>query len=152
MKEALQNIRQSADALIAQAADAAAVDELRVRFLGKKGELTAILKQMGRLSAEERPVVGALANEVREALTDFCRQDAEFAQAVAQGGSFKDCMAAVAKGVGGSISDLEAYRKAVRFYFKGADVRFRMEIDLCPTAEEAPRSAQKKILDIADFL
>ena len=59
MKEALQNIRQSADALIAQAADAAAVDELRVRFLGKKGELTAILKQMGRLSAEERPVVGA---------------------------------------------------------------------------------------------
>ena len=55
MKEALQNIRQSADALIAQAADAAAVDELRVRFLGKKGELTAILKQMGRLSAEERP-------------------------------------------------------------------------------------------------
>ena len=37
MKEALQNIRQSADALIAQAADAAAVDELRVRFLGKKG-------------------------------------------------------------------------------------------------------------------
>ena len=47
---------------------------------------------------------------------------------------------------------LEAYRKAVRFYFKGADVRFRMEIDLCPTAEEAPRSAQKKILDIVDFL
>lgn len=94
----------------------------------------------------------AMAPSVREALTDFCRQDAEFAQAVAQGGSFKDCMTAVAKGVGGSISDLEAYRKAVHFYFKGADVRFRMEIDLCPTAEEAPRSAQKKILDIADFL
>lgn len=94
----------------------------------------------------------AMAPSVREALTDFCRQDAEFAQAVAQGGSFKDCMATVAKGVGGSISDLEAYRKAVRFYFKGADVRFRMEIDLCPTAGEAPRSAQKKILDIADFL
>ena len=95
----------------------------------------------------------AMAPSVREVLTDFCRQDAEFAQAVAQGGSFKDCMATVAKGVGGSISDLEAYRKAVRFYFKGADVRFRMEIDLCPTAEEAPRpAAQKKILDIADFL
>lgn len=50
----------------------------------------------------------AMAPSVREALTDFCRQDAEFAQAVAQGGSFKECMAAVAKGVGGSISDLEA--------------------------------------------
>ena len=43
----------------------------------------------------------AMAPSVREALTDFCRQDAEFAQAVAQGGSFKDCMATVAKGVGG---------------------------------------------------
>lgn len=53
----------------------------------------------------------AMAPSVREALTDFCRQDAEFAQAVAQGGSFKDCMAAVAKGVGGSISDLEAYAR-----------------------------------------
>lgn len=93
-----------------------------------------------------------MAPSVREALTDFCRQDAEFAQAVAQGGSFKDCMAAVAKGVGGSIPDLEAYRRAVRFYFKGADVHFHMELDLCPAAEEAPRSAQKKILDIADFL
>ena len=61
-------------------------------------------------------------------------------------------MAAVAKGVGGSISDLEAYRRAVRFYFKGADVHFHMELDLCPAAEEAPRSTQKKLLDIADFL
>ena len=82
MKEALQTIRQSADALIAQAADAAAVDELRVRFLGKKGELTAILKQMGRLSAEERPVVGALANEVREAITaDIARRTKELESA-----------------------------------------------------------------------
>ena len=82
MKEALQNIRQSADTLIAQAADAAAVDELRVRFLGKKGELTAILKQMGRLSAEERPVVGALANEVREAITaDIARRTKELESA-----------------------------------------------------------------------
>ena len=82
MKEALQNIRQSADALIAQAADAAAVDGLRVRFLGKKGELTAILKQMGRLSAEERPVVGALANEVREAITaDIARRTKELESA-----------------------------------------------------------------------
>ena len=82
MKEALQNIRQSADALIAQAADAAAVDELRVRFLGKKGELTAILKQMGRLSAEDRPVVGALANEVREAITaDIARRTKELESA-----------------------------------------------------------------------
>ena len=70
MKEALQNIRQSADALIAQAADAAAVDELRVRFLGKKGELTGVLKTMGKLSAEERPVMGQAANNVRAAIEE----------------------------------------------------------------------------------
>lgn len=97
---------------------------------------------------------GAMAPSVREALGDFCRQDAEFAQAVAQGGSFADCMKAVAQGVGGSISDLEAYRKAVRFYFSGAEVRFRMEIDLCPQAHEPEPDkpqANKKILDISDF-
>lgn len=66
MKEALQAIRAEAKGLIASASDEAALEALRVRFLGKKGELTAILKQMGSLSAEERPVVGALANEVRE--------------------------------------------------------------------------------------
>lgn len=93
-----------------------------------------------------------MAPVVRKALEDFCRQDAEFAQAVAQGGSFGECMAAVAQGVGGSISDPEAYRKAVRFYFKGADVRVYLELTLCPEAEEAPRREQKKILDIADFL
>ena len=102
-------------------------------------------------------MAGGMAPEVRRVMTDFCRQDAEFAQAVAQGGSFKDCMAAVARDiprVGGvaALPDIEAYRRAVRFYFKGADVHFHMELDLCPAAEEAPRSTQKKLLDIADFL
>ncbi len=85
MKEALQNIQRTADELIAKATDAAAVDELRVRFLGKKGELTAILKQMGKLSAEERPVIGALANEVREAITaDITRRTKELEDAALQ--------------------------------------------------------------------
>ena len=44
------------------------IDALRVKFLGKKGELTAILKQMGGLSAEERPVIGQMANDVRQNL------------------------------------------------------------------------------------
>ena len=48
--------------------DAKALEDLRVKILGKKGELTAILKQMGQLSAEERPVIGQLANDVRAAL------------------------------------------------------------------------------------
>ena len=68
MKEQLAKIRAEALSAFENVRDAAALDELRVRYLGKKGELTAVLKQMGRLSAEERPAMGALANEVRAAL------------------------------------------------------------------------------------
>ena len=73
MLNALQNIKEQAAKALADVSDPKALDELRVRYLGKKGELTAILKQMGSLSAEERPKVGAFANEVRtsiEALID----------------------------------------------------------------------------------
>ncbi len=65
MKEQLSNIRQNALAALDAATTPAELEELRVRLLGKKGELTAVLKQMGRLSAEERPVMGQLANSVR---------------------------------------------------------------------------------------
>ncbi len=65
MREKLEQIRQEAVASLKNARDLSELDEIRVRFLGKKGELTAILKQMGGLSAEERPVVGQLANKIR---------------------------------------------------------------------------------------
>ncbi len=68
MKEQLRQIGETASAAISSCTDLRALDELRVKFLGKKGELTAILKQMGKLSAEERPVMGQLANEVRATL------------------------------------------------------------------------------------
>ncbi len=68
MKEQLVKIRAEALAAFESVKDSAALDELRVKYLGKKGELTAVLKQMGRLSAEERPAMGQLANEVRAAL------------------------------------------------------------------------------------
>ena len=68
MKEQLAKIRAEALSAFENVKDAAALDELRVKYLGKKGELTAVLKQMGRLSAEERPAMGQMANEVRAAL------------------------------------------------------------------------------------
>ena len=68
MKEQLARIRSEALAAFEQAQSAAELDSLRVQYLGKKGELTAVLKQMGRLSAEERPAMGQLANEVRAAV------------------------------------------------------------------------------------
>ena len=106
-----------------------------------------------RLREEYKAVTGhkesAMKSAVRESLLEFCRQNEEFAQAVAQGGSFKDCMAAVAKGVGGSISDLEAYRRAASFYFDGAKVNYSMTIQLEP-AETGP-DRKGILLDLSDF-
>ena len=65
MKQALEKIELAAKEQLAKVADSAELEALRVRFLGKKGELTAILKGMAGLSAEERPVIGQLANKVR---------------------------------------------------------------------------------------
>ena len=68
MKEQLNAIALEAKAAVEAASSNADLEALRVKYLGKKGEVTAILKQMGKLSAEERPVVGQLANEVRQAI------------------------------------------------------------------------------------
>lgn len=119
----------------------------------------ALRKLKAGLTAVRGSKESAMKNAVCAALEDFCLQDEEFAQAVVQGGNFADCMTAVAKGVGGSISDLEAYTKAVRFYFPGAEIRVQMTIDLAGEAGKAedPAAGQGKrsegiILDFADFL
>ena len=99
-----------------------------------------------------------MKNAVRESLLDFANQNEEFAQAIAQGGTFTDCMKAVAKNCGQGISDLEAYSRAALFYFPGSRVRFRMEIDVIgdaaeETAEtEEPESGNAVIIDISNFL
>ncbi|MCH5183239.1 MAG: phenylalanine--tRNA ligase subunit alpha [Oscillospiraceae bacterium] len=65
MKEQLEKIRSLAAEAISRAADEQTLEEARIRFLGKKGELTAILRGMGNVPPEERPTVGALVNTVR---------------------------------------------------------------------------------------
>ncbi len=79
MKEMLEKIRVSAlEALNDENAD---LEAIRIRFLGKKGELTAVLRGMGALSAEERPVIGQLANEVRaEIETEIGKRSAAAAE------------------------------------------------------------------------
>ena len=64
----LENILSSAQAAVAASTDAASLDEVRVRYLGKKGELTGLLKGLGKLSPEERPAAGAEINKAKEAL------------------------------------------------------------------------------------
>ncbi len=65
MKEALNSITLEAKSAVAAAENEAEIEAVRVKYLGKKGELTAILKQMGSLSPEERPKMGQLVNEAK---------------------------------------------------------------------------------------
>ena len=97
----------------------------------------------------------AMKAKTKEALFSFIDQDNEFAQAVVQGGNFKDCMKKVAAGVSGYISDFDAFRRAARFYFPVAEICFTMTIKTNPyekdepeqqeqTAEAAPAKEKKK--------
>ena len=65
MKQQLELLRQQAVTALEAANTPAQLEDLRVKVLGKKGELTAVLKQMGKLSAEERPIMGQIANSIR---------------------------------------------------------------------------------------
>ena len=66
MKEKLELIKSQASDQLADVKTVADLENLRIKYLGKKGELTSVLRGMGALSAEERPVIGQLANEIRE--------------------------------------------------------------------------------------
>ena len=74
MKEMMQALREASIKAILNAGDAESLENLRVKYLGKKGELTAILRQMGKLSAEERPVMGQLANQLRSEIENAIDQ------------------------------------------------------------------------------
>lgn len=65
MREKLEAIRQKAEAELSNITEQAELENFRVQVLGKKGELTSLLKMMGSLSAEERPIMGQIVNEVR---------------------------------------------------------------------------------------
>lgn len=68
MKDKLEEMLRAAGAAMTEADSENSLQDVRVKYLGKKGELTAIMKEMGRLTPEERPVLGALANRVKEEL------------------------------------------------------------------------------------
>ena len=70
MEQELQRIKEEALSAIKSASDEQALQDVRVKYLGKKGEVTALLKGLGKLSPEERPKMGALVNAVRQALEE----------------------------------------------------------------------------------
>lgn len=77
MKEQIEKIRGEAVLAIENAEDIKQLDEVRVKYLGKKGELTAVLRGMGALTAEERPVIGILVNVVKTELEEKIKQKEE---------------------------------------------------------------------------
>ncbi|HAC62401.1 MAG TPA: phenylalanine--tRNA ligase subunit alpha [Cyanothece sp. UBA12306] len=70
LESELQTLQQQAQEAISAVANLEELEQLRINYLGKKGQLSQILRGMGKLSAEERPRVGSLANEVKEALQE----------------------------------------------------------------------------------
>lgn len=81
MKEQIESMKQKAMEQIAKSENAQALNDVRVQYLGKKGELTAVLRGMGALSAEERPIIGSLVNVVKEELeTRIKEKEAQFAK------------------------------------------------------------------------
>lgn len=70
MKERLEQLQVEALVKVEQATDSKALQEVRVAYLGKKGPITEVLRGMGKLSAEERPLIGQMANDVRAAITE----------------------------------------------------------------------------------
>ena len=82
MQEQLLSLQEVALNEIKDASSIEAVENLRVKYLGKKGELTAILKEMGKLSKEERPVIGQVANTVRESIEGAITSKKEEAKSI----------------------------------------------------------------------
>lgn len=74
MKEQLLTIQKATEAKLSELHTIQSLEDVRISVLGKKGELTQVLRQMGSLSAEERPVIGALANEIRTAIENALSQ------------------------------------------------------------------------------
>ena len=90
MKAQLQAIRDVAIGAIKNANDQNEIEALRVKYLGKKGELTAILKQMGSLSPEERPIMGQLVNEAKEEVENLIGEKQAELKAIAQQEKLKE--------------------------------------------------------------
>lgn len=99
----------------------------------------------------------AVSGHVTEALKEFCRQNGEFARAVAQSDkTVVECIEATVKDAGAYLSDIEVYSRAAGFWFKGASVKFTMTIDLgdegfsnAPAENTAPEVTPKKGLSLS---
>jgi len=78
LKEKLKEIKEQAEKEIKSLEDSEKLKEIQVKYLGKKGEITGVLRSMGKLSPEERPVIGKLANQVKEEISQLIEERKAF--------------------------------------------------------------------------
>ena len=121
-------------------------------FVAAKSRLTQEYNDLKNASR----YIEAVELPVMQALMQFCAQDNEFAQAVAEPGSksFAGCLAAVVKGCGNVLSDVEAYRRAASYYFDGAYVEMQMVIHVNPydVASGTVAMPTTKVISLLDLL
>lgn len=109
----------------------------------------AVEKIEGGIDAVKGKKESVVKRPVADALISFCRQQEEFAQAVVQSDkTIADCVAHVVKGCGNALSDIEAYRKAVGFWFPGAVVDMVLSIRMSEYEEPAPETATETVPDV----
>ncbi|MFN3714236.1 MAG: phenylalanine--tRNA ligase subunit alpha [Alcanivoracaceae bacterium] len=132
----LQSLTQAALAAVESAADLRALDEVRVQYLGKKGEISQLMKGLGQLSAEERPVFGARVNEARdqvEAALSQRREGLEAAKLAEQLASEKVDVTLPGRGEqGGGLHPVARTRRRIEDFF----VQLGYEISEGPEVED----------------
>ncbi len=135
MKEQLSQIKQDVEQQLKTAESIEALEEIRIKYLGKKGELTSILKGMGQLSAEERPVIGALANEVREFLSnEIDQKKAEISKALQDAKLKEEVIDITMPGKKAQIGNLHPLTKVLN-EFKDAVIGMGFQIAEGPDVE-----------------
>lgn len=111
----------------------------------------AIEKIEGGIAAVKGQKENVVKRPVADALISFCRQQEEFAQAVVQSEkTFADCVAHVVAGCGNALSDIEAYRKAVGFWFPGAVVDMVLTIRMSEFEEPAEEKTEEAVPDVSE--
>lgn len=111
----------------------------------------AVEKIEGGVSSVKDRYGKVVARPVADALISFCRQQGEFAQAVVQSDEgFADCIAHVVKGIGQSLSDIDAYRKAVGFWFPGAVVDMVLTLRMSGYEEAVPETVPDVLPDVPE--
>lgn len=136
----MSDIKKSAGGTAIPSADKGNISSFIIRQAQEKIKISDE-KKLGRY---EKAVNSAVADALRE----FCGQSEEFARAIVESDkTYADCLTAICKGLGSSISDFDLYTKAVQFWFPGAIIEYKMTIRMSEYELEEPKTDISLSLD-----